>query len=391
MPVLDLKLYTTISVCVALVAFIYSCNIFTWFSFTHLPTPVDNLPNQATLSSNGFDRISEKSPGIITSIFQNMLSEKYLAPRKPFGLMGPFLTSLVNFLQKEKICVMIFINMAYCFVFLLGRLTLKFFFGELRVIESQTTQLSIIQSGLCWSNFRAKMGRVTYMDNLLTFTPNTPVQAHLRILALLILILLSDIFWFIMCISVFRSMLLLLTFECFTLFLDTVQTLVKYIIHLRDITRQSVWESRGILLYYTEFVTDTLILVATLAHYLHIMLLHGISFTLIDAVLFLNMRSVFNNLRKKIAAYYSYRQAISNMQTQYPNATDTELKEYNDDCAICRDSMDTAKKLPCGHMFHLTCLRSWLEQHGSCPTCRRSLLKGDSPIRQGLLEHLHME
>src|SRR3954452_10462800 len=103
-----------------------------------------------------------------------------------------------------------------------------------------------------------------------------------------------------MCISIFRSMLLLLTFEvsdnffmqvsdwiiknvisnvifhffikqCFTLFLDTVQTLIKYLIHLRDITRQSVWESRGILLYYTEFVTDTLILVATLGHYLHIM------------------------------------------------------------------------------------------------------------------------
>ncbi|CAG8561815.1 11999_t:CDS:2 [Funneliformis mosseae] len=419
MPVLDLKLYTTISVCVALVAFIYSCNIFTfqkWFSFTHLPTPVDNLPNQATLSSNGFDRIAEKGPGITTSIFQNMLSEKYLAPRKPFGLMGPFLTSLVNFLQKEKFCVMIFINMAYCFVFLLGRLTLKFFFGELRVIESQHMYDRLLnfllfkvvfvgailepkwEELLIWTTWFTILGFLRIFSMLcrdrfeyLTFTPNTPVQAHLRILTLLILILLSDIFWFIMCISVFRSMLLLLTFECFTLFLDTVQTLVKYIIHLRDITRQSVWESRGILLYYTEFVTDTLILVATLAHYLHIMLLHGISFTLIDAVLFLNMRSVFNNLRKKIAAYYSYRQAIFNMQTQYPNATDIELNEYNDDCAICRDSMDSAKKLPCGHMFHLTCLRSWLEHHGSCPTCRRSLLKGDSPIRQRLLEHLHME
>ncbi|CAB4408933.1 unnamed protein product [Rhizophagus irregularis] len=46
MPVLDLKLYTTISICVALVAFVYSCNIFTpqkWF-----PPPVENSPNQVT-------------------------------------------------------------------------------------------------------------------------------------------------------------------------------------------------------------------------------------------------------------------------------------------------------------------------------------------------------
>ncbi|RGB23909.1 hypothetical protein C1646_727362 [Rhizophagus diaphanus] len=424
MPVLDLKLYTTISICVALVAFVYSCNIFTpqkWF----LPTtiPVENSPNQVThsesveyqppLNSIGVDKIwsnSEKSLGATSSIFQSMLSERILTPRKP--VMGPFLTSLVNFLQKEKICIMVFINMAYCFLFLLGRFTLKFFFGELRVIESQHMYDRLLnfllfkvvfvgailepkwEELLIWTSWFTILGFLRIFSMLcrdrfeyLTFSPNTPVQAHLRILVLLILILLSDIFWFIMCISIFRSMLLLLTFECFTLFLDTVQTLIKYLIHLRDITRQSVWESRGILLYYTEFVTDTLILVATLGHYLHIMLLHGISFTLIDAVLFLNMRSVFNNLRKKIVAYCNYRQAISNMQTQYPNATDIELKEYNDDCAICRDSMDKAKKLPCGHMFHLTCLRSWLEHHSSCPTCRRSLLKGDSPR---ILEHMEV-
>ncbi|CAG8526061.1 2817_t:CDS:2 [Ambispora gerdemannii] len=65
------------------------------------------------------------------------------------------------------------------------------------------------------------------------------------------------------------------------------------------------------------------------------------------------------------------------MQSQYPNATESELEEYNDDCAICRESMSCAKKLPCGHMFHLSCLRSWLEYHGSCPTCRRSFTQSE--------------
>lgn len=114
MPVLDLKLYTTISICVALVAFVYSCNIFTpqkWF-----PPPVENSPNQVTHSEsveyqpplNGVDKIwsnSEKGLGATSSIFQSMLSERILTPRKP--VMGPFLTSLVNFLQKEKICIMV--------------------------------------------------------------------------------------------------------------------------------------------------------------------------------------------------------------------------------------------------------------------------------------------
>ena len=62
------------------------------------------------------------------------------------------------------------------------------------------------------------------------------------------------------------------------------------------------------------------------------------------------------------------------MQALYPSATEKELADYSDDCAICRDGMSSAKILPCGHIFHLFCIRSWLEHHSSCPTCRRSLV-----------------
>lgn len=36
-----------------------------------------------------------------------------------------------------------------------------------------------------------------------------------------------------------------------------------------------------------------------------------------------------------------------------------------EECAICKDTMAAAKKLPCGHMFHVACLRMWLDQSGS--------------------------
>ena len=33
-------------------------------------------------------------------------------------------------------------------------------------------------------------------------------------------------------------------------------------------------------------------------------------------------------------------------------ATKEELSDDADDCAICWDKMESARKLPCGHMFH---------------------------------------
>jgi len=40
-----------------------------------------------------------------------------------------------------------------------------------------------------------------------------------------------------------------------------------------------------------------------------------------------------------------------------------------------------AKKLPCGHMFHSACLRSWFQRMQTCPTCRSDILTTPPPQR----------
>jgi len=59
-----------------------------------------------------------------------------------------------------------------------------------------------------------------------------------------------------------------------------------------------------------------------------------------------------------------------------------KLHAYDDECAICKEAMARAKKLPYGHLFHLSCLRFWLDQGFgetySCPTYRRPLFTGSS-------------
>ena len=106
---------------------------------------------------------------------------------------------------------------------------------------------------------------------------------------------------------------------------------------------------------------------------------------------------------KRITDFVRYRQATRDMNARYPDATSEEVAR-EDVCIICREEMrpwqqpnvpgapqrdnDGAaraapttiderlrpKKLPCGHILHFACLRSWLERQQNCPTCRRPVL-----------------
>lgn len=37
--------------------------------------------------------------------------------------------------------------------------------------------------------------------------------------------------------------------------------------------------------------------------------------------------------------------------------------------------INNSKKLPCGHIFHTPCLRSWFQRQQTCPTCRLNILR----------------
>ena len=39
----------------------------------------------------------------------------------------------------------------------------------------------------------------------------------------------------------------------------------------------------------------------------------------------------------------------------------------------------STKKLPCGHIFHKACLRSWFQRQQTCPTCRLDVLRAPLP------------
>jgi hypothetical protein len=72
----------------------------------------------------------------------------------------------------------------------------------------------------------------------------------------------------------------------------------------------------------------------------------------------------FRNFRNRITDFLRFRQVTARMD-RFPDATSEDLARCDGICIICREEMVAAglnKKLHCGHVFHLHCLRC----EGSC-------------------------
>ncbi|KAF2707393.1 hypothetical protein K504DRAFT_384500 [Pleomassaria siparia CBS 279.74] len=152
------------------------------------------------------------------------------------------------------------------------------------------------------------------------------------------------------------------------------------------------WEEKGRWVFYLDLTTDFVKSVVYIGFFIILMAFFGIPIHI--------MRDLFMTIRsfvKRINDFVQYRNATRDMNARYPDATAEELGRENT-CIVCREEMrpwvqpgaddarpgrrvderQRAKKLPCGHILHFNCLRSWLERQQVCPTCRRPVL-GEAP------------
>ncbi|KAF7277877.1 uncharacterized protein LOC143201283 [Rhynchophorus ferrugineus] len=56
---------------------------------------------------------------------------------------------------------------------------------------------------------------------------------------------------------------------------------------------------------------------------------------------------------------------------QFRYATNEEIENCDDICAVCLSPMSKARVTPCQHMFHASCLRECLNNSNNCPICKR--------------------
>ncbi|XP_053605809.1 E3 ubiquitin-protein ligase RNF181 [Plodia interpunctella] len=62
------------------------------------------------------------------------------------------------------------------------------------------------------------------------------------------------------------------------------------------------------------------------------------------------------------------------------NLPEVAIDDTSKNCPICLKNFgdgEKAKEMPCHHVFHPTCILTWLERTNSCPFCRFELATDD--------------
>lgn len=307
-------------------------------------------------------------------------------------------------ISKSSTCMAVLYVQAFSMVVLLGHIVRKVFFGNLRAAETEhlveRSWYALTETCLAFTVFRddlspsfvAQFTMLLFLkafhwllEDRIDFMERSPVIGwlfHLRGLTLMSLLAMCDCLLLSYAAHITlkkgATVHLVFGFEYVVLLLLVLTIVVKYVLHLIDLRHENQWANKTIYLLYTELIIGG-VKVLTYALFVTIMIrVHTFPLFVIRPM-YLSLRQ----FQKTLIDVIKSRMATSNMNERYPDATAEELETGDSTCIICREEMTAAKKLPCGHIFHLACLRSWLQRQQTCPTCRIDVLQNNRPGAAG--------
>eukprot|EP00457_Paulinella_chromatophora_P002032 gb/GEZN01002036.1/.p1 GENE.gb/GEZN01002036.1/~~gb/GEZN01002036.1/.p1 ORF type:complete len:773 (+),score=115.33 gb/GEZN01002036.1/:98-2416(+) len=310
----------------------------------------------------------------------------------------------VLYLTTNKVNVMILGNLCFFLLTVLYKLCRKVFLNELAREEEEELILhakwSITETCLALTMFLNEFDvTVIVLFSGLLFSKifhwlaamrveqagrvqGVPWLVHFRLLALLTLLGVSD------CLLAYRfamhlttlsepSVLLLFAFEFMILAVLVVSLYGAYLILVLDTRWEGRWPTKSHWVFYFGFTTD----LTRLLLYVIFFIIVCTYFT-VPIYLFRELWVHMFKFGDRIEKFIAYKRLTSNMKERFPEATEQECMDADGThkkCIICRDDLTEAKKLPCGHLFHFNCLRTWLERSQRCPTCRANIPIGFRP------------
>lgn len=282
-------------------------------------------------------------------------------------------------------------------VFMMNTFLRKIFFGNLRAAELEhlveKVWYAVTETCLAFTVFRddfspkfvALFTLLLFLksfhwlaEDRVDFMERSPVITwlfHIRVGTLLVLLFIINMTMFQYAynstLAKGASVQLVFGFEYAILLTVVLNIWIKYVLHTIDLQSENPWDNKPVFLLYTELVIG-LMKVILYVGFVTIM----VRIYTLPLFAFRPMYFTIRNFKKAFHDIIMSRRAIRNMNTLYPDATPEELAAADNVCIICREEMVSAsKKLPCNHIFHTACLRSWFQRQQTCPTCRLNILR----------------
>ncbi|XP_068683773.1 E3 ubiquitin-protein ligase synoviolin-like [Montipora foliosa] len=309
----------------------------------------------------------------------------------------------VIYLTKSSPSMAVLYIQAFVLVILLGKMMRKVFFGQLRAAEMEhlieRSWYAVTETCLAFTVFRDDFSprfvaqftmllflkcfhwlaedRIDYMERspLLTWLFHVRAVLLLMFLGMVDAVLVHIAYNTVM--QSGASVQLVFGFEYAILLTIVVTIQMKYVLHIIDLRSENPWDNKAVYLLYTELITGFIKTVLYSCFMVIMIKVHTFPLFAIRPM-YLTLRG----FKKCISDVIMSRRAIANMNTLYPDATPEELQQGDNVCIICREEMTTGcKKLPCNHIFHSSCLRSWFQRQQTCPTCRMDVLR-PPPVAQ---------
>ncbi|KAL9952399.1 hypothetical protein ACROYT_G039649 [Oculina patagonica] len=307
----------------------------------------------------------------------------------------------VVYLTKSSPSMAVLYLQAFVLVILFGKMMRKVFFGQLRAAEMEhlieRSWYAVTETCLAFTVFRddfsprfvAQFTMLLFLkcfhwlaEDRIDYMERSPVLSwlfHVRaVLLLMFLGMVDAVLVHVAYNTVMQSgasVQLVFGFEYAILLTIVVTIQMKYVLHIIDLRSENPWDNKAVYLLYTELITGFIKTVLYSCFMVIMIKVHTFPLFAIRPM-YLTLRG----FKKCISDVIMSRRAIRNMNTLYPDATPEELQQGDNVCIICREEMTTGcKKLPCNHIFHTSCLRSWFQRQQTCPTCRMDVLRPQPP------------
>ncbi|KAL3662225.1 hypothetical protein V7S43_012556 [Phytophthora oleae] len=305
----------------------------------------------------------------------------------------------VIYLVTSKVSVLVLGNAGLVLTTLFGRVLKSFFLGTLRDAEvellHENVRYAVTETCLALTIFREEISfHVMVLFTALVFlkifhwlsqariefieqTDVISRLTHVQLVGLMAMLAAVDTGFVVWCslkvMEIGPSVFILFGFEFLILLVTIIATFLRYVLYVVDSRMDGAWTNKFTYLFYLELVSEVTKLVVYLVFFMLIFTYYGMPLHIVR-----DLWISIKNLQRRIVSYFRYRKITAHLNERFPNPTEEELQETDRTCIICREEMtpDACKKLPCSHIFHVDCLKMWVQRQQTCPTCRSNIPTG---------------